>query len=154
EHVGNNEVEVRIDGRRVRLEVTKRGRGQRLAHDLAGFLNEERGPLDPDHYRASRALLLTLLGVPAAALVVVGAIFLIRALTAVPRIDESAWKDFRPPEAQCRLLMPGTPTSRQQPVAGLQKPMTIYMVEVKRPNSGFGFAHLRIPEHEVGRVPL
>src|SRR5262245_7622663 len=79
-HVSENEVEVQLDGRRVRLEVTKHGYGQRLAHELTGFLNEKRGPLDPAHYRRmSRALLAALIAVPVAAVTAAGTSILIRA---------------------------------------------------------------------------
>ena len=46
---------------------------------------------------------------------------LIPALFAVPRIKDSDWQEFRPAGAQCRLLMPGTPTSRQQPIPGANR---------------------------------
>jgi WD40 repeat protein len=154
EHFGNNEVEVDVEGRRVRLEVRKGSRSQHLAHDLVRFLNEERGPLKPERYRVSRALLLTAIGIPVTALVVLGAFLLIRALIKVPRIDESAWREFRPPGAPCRLLMPGTPVTKQQFAPGVNQPVTMYAVELKRPNSVFIFTYLTLPPNEVGRIPL
>jgi hypothetical protein len=153
-YAGNNEVEVIIDQRRVRLAVTKRVRGQRLAQDLVDFLNEERDSLNPDHYRVPRVLLVAGIGLPVAALLVVGVVLLIRLITTVPRIDESAWKEFRPPEAQCRLLMPGTPGTRQQPIPNLNQLQTIYTVQVERPRSEFMFTHLRVPRQAVGQLNL
>jgi hypothetical protein len=99
----------------------------------------------------SRALLLTLISVDVA-IFVVGAFFLIRALIKGPRIDESAWQEFRPPGAHCRLLMPGTRVPRQQQAPGLNQPLTMYVVE-KRPPSVFIFTHLHLPVQDLGRVP-
>src|SRR5438874_2256560 len=87
-----------------------RSRPRRHAHDLGRSLNEERAPLKPERYRMSRALLLTAIGVPLTALIVLGSVLLIRALMKVQHIDESAWRELRPAGAQCQLLMPGPVT--------------------------------------------
>jgi len=153
-YAGHNELEVVVDQRRVRLAVTKRVRSQRLAQDLVDFLNDERNPLNADHYQVPRVLLIAALGLPLAAVLVVGVVLLIRLLTTVPRIDESAWKELKPAGARCRLLMPGTAVTRQQHHPALKQPMTVYVVEVKRPNSAFFFCHFPLPREEIGRMPL
>src|SRR5262249_8830403 len=129
-------------------------RSQRLAQDLVDFLNDERDPLNPDHYQVPRVVLVAGIGLPVAALLVVGVVLLIRFITTVPRIDESAWKELKPAGAQCRLLMPGTAVTKQQPAPGLNQSLMVYTVQVERPRSEFAFSHLRVPRQAVGQVNL
>jgi hypothetical protein len=70
--LGGNQLTISTQGREVVLTLLLKGTDQaRLAHDLADYLNNERGPLDPNAYAVSRKLnLLALLplGVPLVAL--------------------------------------------------------------------------------------
>ena len=154
EQPGPNEVILSFSGRRLHLQVTKRVRGKRLAHDLVRFLRGKRGPLEPSDYRLPEALVVLGVGLLLTAAILVGIVWVVRSVRAVPRIDESAWKEFHPPGARCRLLMPGSVVTRQQPIPGLKQPMTIYAVKVNRPNSAFGFAYMAFSRQELGHVPL
>src|SRR5262249_55844537 len=99
-------------------------------------------------------LVISLIAVPLAILVAVGLFFLIKSISNGPRIDESAWKEFRPPGARCRLLLPGTPKTERQFAPGLAQPVTAYVVELKRPNCVFARTHLEIPPQEFHRLTL
>jgi WD40 repeat protein len=70
------------------------------------------------------------------------------------QIAESAWQEFSPPGARCKLLLPGTPQTQTQVIPGTAIQSRHHQVVLKNPNCVFGVAHFRMPPQEMGRLTL
>jgi phage FluMu protein Com len=159
EPLGGEEIEVNLSRRTLRLGVARSpGSRTRVAQDVASFLNGDGELPRRDDYTPRGSPLLMVAAALAALLLVaglgVGGYYLVRLMTSVTRVDESLWREFTPPGANCKVLMPGNPTTQSQNPPGLDGPLTMHAVELKRPNSAFLVGHARIALAEMGRMSL
>jgi hypothetical protein len=60
------------------------------------------------------------------------------------RVPDSEWTDFTAPSGRYTLRFPGRPVPVQQPVAGLNQPITLYQVERRNGKATFQIGETRV----------
>ena len=65
---------------------------------------------------------------------------------------EKEWVLFVGPDKKFSVLMPGVPVTKDQPAPGLNAPMKVHMLDLRR--KAFFISFVDIPPHELGNVPI
>jgi hypothetical protein len=97
-------------------------------------------------------LTLVIVGVLVAGAAVFGVVKVVDMVVHGKTITDNDWREFSGPDKKFKVLMPGTPTRKEQAIPGLRQPMSIHVVDLNA--KAFFVGYLDIPPEDFHRVPV